>query len=286
MPNSKQGSRRALFSLVPFAFLVIMFELVPVLMVLVLSFKAEKSGAFTLANYIRLFTKKLYQQSILNSIFISVFSSCIGIIVGFIGAKAMYYSSGICKSIFRNVLHMCSNFSGVPLAFSYIIMFGNVGVFMILGQKYGIAWLSGISLYSITGLLMVYVYFQIPLSILLLIPAFNSLKRDWMEAVNLLGGRNSLFWRKVGIPTLLPQLLSTFSVLFANALAAYATAYALLANNFSLLPIRISEQFIGDLVQRREFGSAMAVLLMLFMTIALIVQNKIVRQAGGQKNAK
>lgn len=286
MQNSKQGSRAALISLMPFAFLVILFELVPVCMVLVLSFKAEKSAAFTLGNYTRIFSKKLYQQSILNSFSISMFSSCVGIVVGFIGAKAMCYASGICKTLYRNVLHMCSNFSGIPLAFSYIIMFGNVGVFMILARKYGILWLAGISLYSITGLVMVYIYFQIPLAILLLIPAFSSLKKDWQEAVNLLGGNNTLYWFKIGLPCLLPQLLSTFSVLFANALAAYATAYALLANNFSLLPIRISEQFIGDLVQRKEFGSAMAVLLMLFMLGSLLVQNKIVRTAEGKSNAK
>ena len=78
----------------------------------------------------------------------------------------------------------------------------------------------------------------------------------------------------------MPSILSTFSVLFANALAAYASAYALLMNNVSLLPIRLSEQFVGDLVQRPEFGSAIAVVLIAFMIVAILIQNKLTLKKG------
>jgi putative spermidine/putrescine transport system permease protein len=286
MQNSSREKRRALASLIPFAVLVLLFELVPVIMVLVLSFKPEGGSGLTFENYLRIFSKKLYRSSIANSVIISLFSSSIGIIIGFTGAKAIYYASGNFRRLFMDILHMCSNFAGVPLAFSYIIMFGNVGVFIMLGKKYGISWLSDFSLYSTGGLALVYVYFQIPLATLLLVPAFNSLKQGWRESVNLLGGSNGLFWMRVGLPVLLPQLLSTFSVLFANAIAAYATAYALLTNNFPLLPIRISEQFVGDLVQRKEFGSSLAVILMLLMTVSTLIQNRIVRQASGGSHAE
>ena len=75
-------------------------------------------------------------------------------------------------------------------------------------------------------LLLCYIYFQIPLATLLLIPAFDGLKKEWREAVALLGGSETVYWLKVGLPNLLPSILGTFSVLFANAVAAYATAYA------------------------------------------------------------
>ena len=130
---------------------------------------------------------------------------------------------------------------------------------------------------------MIYVYFQIPLSTLLLIPAFDSIRKEWKEAVALLGGSRMTFWRKVGIPVLMPSILGTFSVLFANALAAYASAYALLMNNVSLLPIRLSEQFVGDIIQRPEFGSAIAVIMMVFMVIAIGVQNKMTPKKGGRR---
>lgn len=270
-----------LFALIPFLVLCVLFELIPILYTIIRSFVPEgEDFGFTFANYINIFTKTLYQKAIVNSLIISILSSIIGLIVAFIGAKAVHESKGKLNNIFMSILNMVSNFSGVPLAFAYIIMFGNVGVMTMIGSNYGIEFLANFPLYSIFGLLLIYVYFQIPLSTLLLIPAFDAIRKEWKESNALLGGTNFTFWTKIGVPILMPSILSTFSVLFANALAAYASAYALLMNNVSLLPIRLSEQFVGDLVQRPEFGSAIAVVLMVFMIAAIMIQNKLTVKKG------
>lgn len=270
-----------LFALIPFLVLCVLFELIPILYTIIRSFVPEgETFGFTFANYINIFTKPLYQKAIVNSLIISILSSIIGLIVAFIGAKAVHESKGKLNNIFMSILNMVSNFSGVPLAFAYIIMFGNVGVMTMIGSNYGIEFLANFPLYSIFGLLLIYVYFQIPLSTLLLIPVFDAIRKEWKESNALLGGTNFTFWTKIGVPILMPSILSTFSVLFANALAAYASAYALLMNNVSLLPIRLSEQFVGDLVQRPEFGSAIAVVLMVFMIAAIMIQNKLTVKKG------
>ena len=270
-----------LLALIPFLVLCILFELIPIIYTSVRSFVPEgKDIGFTFENYINIFSKTLYQKAIVNSLLISILSSIIGLIVAFIGAKAVHESKGKLNNIFMSILNMVSNFSGVPLAFAYIIMFGNVGVMTMIGSNYGIEFLANFPLYSVWGLLLIYVYFQIPLSTLLLIPAFDAIRKEWKESNALLGGTNFTFWTKIGIPILMPSILSTFSVLFANALAAYASAYALLMNNVSLLPIRLSEQFVGDLVQRPEFGSAIAVVLIVFMIIAIMIQNKLTVKKG------
>lgn len=270
-----------LLALIPFLVLCVLFELIPIIYTIIRSFVPEgEDFGFTLANYINIFTKPLYQKAIVNSLIISILSSIIGLIVAFIGAKAVHESKGKLNNIFMSILNMVSNFSGVPLAFAYIIMFGNVGVMTMIGSNYGIKFLANFPLYSIFGLLLIYVYFQIPLSTLLLIPAFDAIRKEWKESNALLGGTNFTFWTKIGVPILMPSILSTFSVLFANALAAYASAYALLMNNVSLLPIRLSEQFVGDLVQRPEFGSAIAVVLMVFMIAAIMIQNKLTVKKG------
>ena len=270
-----------LLALIPFLVLCVLFELIPIIYTIIRSFVPEgEDFGFTLANYINIFTKPLYQKAIVNSLIISILSSIIGLIVAFIGAKAVHESKGKLNNIFMSILNMVSNFSGVPLAFAYIIMFGNVGVMTMIGSNYGIEFLANFPLYSIFGLLLIYVYFQIPLSTLLLIPAFDAIRKEWKESNALLGGTNFTFWTKIGVPILMPSILSTFSVLFANALAAYASAYALLMNNVSLLPIRLSEQFVGDLVQRPEFGSAIAVVLMVFIIAAIMIQNKLSVKKG------
>lgn len=271
-----------LLALIPFVLLTLFFEIIPLVMTIFRSFLVEGGTGITLDHYFAIFTKPLYQQAIVNSLIISIASACVGIVIGFFGAKAGNSTDSKTKTWFMTILNMTSNFAGVPLAFSYMIMFGSTGVFVIIGSKLGIDALAHFDLYTVTGLAFIYIYFQIPLATLLLFPAFEGIRKEWIDSVKLLGGSMWEFWKSVGIPVLTPAILGTMSVLFANALAAYATAYALLQNNFSLLPIRITEQFVGDIVQRPAFGSALAVVMMLLMVLAVLLQNYMVKKQGGR----
>ena len=228
--------------------------------------------------YEKIFTKLLYQKAIINSLKISLTSSLIGIIIAFLGAKAIHNHTGKLSTAFTTVLNMVSNFAGVPLAFSYMILLGNAGFMVHVGQKLGIQGLANYNLYTSGGMSMIYVYFQIPLATLLLIPAFEGIRREWKEAVALLGGNMTCFWTKVGIPVLMPGILGTFSVLFANALAAYATVYALMMNNISLLPIQIAGSFVGEVKLKPGLGGALSVVMMALMVIMIFVTNGIGRQ--------
>ncbi|MGN0481934.1 MAG: ABC transporter permease [Lachnospiraceae bacterium] len=281
----KQQKKLYLFALLPFLILIGLFEIIPILYILLQSFMPDTGEiGVTLDNYIRIFSKTLYRSAIGNSLIIAIFSSVIGLLVAFFGAKAAYEKGGTAKKFFMSVLNMVSNFSGVPLAFAYIIMLGNTGVLTLIGQKYGMEFLANFPLYSVVGLMITYIYFQIPLSVLLLLPAFESIKTEWKEAVSLLGGTSHTFWFKVGIPVLMPSIVSTFSTMFANAIAAYATAYALVMNNVSILPVRISEQFVGDVVQNPQLGGALAVILMLLMVLSILINEKIVQ--GNRRKRK
>lgn len=283
----KNQKKQYLFALLPFVILIGLFEIVPIISIVIRSFTPDSGEmGITLDNYIRIFSKPLYRSAIVNSLIIAIFSSVIGLVVSFFGAKAAYEKGGTAKKIFMSILNMVSNFSGVPLAFAYIIMLGNTGVLTLIGQKYGIGFLGNFPLYSVVGLMITYIYFQIPLSLLLLLPAFESIKKEWKDAVGLLGGTNRIFWMKVGIPVLMPSILGTFSTMFANAIAAYATAYALVMNNVSILPIRISEQFVGDVVQNPHLGGALAVILMLLMVLSIFMNEKILQGNRRGKNEK
>lgn len=269
-----------LLALIPFLFLVIMYELMPLIMLVVDSFKSEQSKdiLFTLENYQKIFSTLSYRKAIANSLRITSISTAFGIVIAFLGARAAYNSRGRFRNVYLAVLNMTSNFAGVPLAFAYMIILGNAGVLKQIANMYGIEFLQNFDLYSSNGLTMIYIYFQIPLSTLLLIPAFNGIRREWGEANMLLGGTSRHFWQRVGIPVLLPSLFSTLSVLFANALSAYATAYALLMNNFSLLPINISASFVGDIRSKPKLGAALSVVMMVIMSIVILVNNYITKK--------
>ena len=272
-------SKAYLLAMLPFILLVLFYEVIPIIMIILRSFLPEGHLGFTLEHYLTIFTKRLYLQAVVNSVLISLLSSLIGIVIAFFGAKAANEVKSSRKQLFTGILNMTSNFAGIPLAFAFIILLGNTGVLVLFGKTMGIEALENFHLYTFQGLLLTYIYFQIPLATLLLIPVFHGLRQEWKEAVVLLGGNAVHYWIKIALPCILPSLFATLSVLISNAIAAYATAYALLANNYSLLSIRISEQFSGDLVQRKEFGSALAVVMMILMVTATWINDRLTKKA-------
>ncbi|WP_330654804.1 hypothetical protein [Chordicoccus furentiruminis] len=175
------------------------------------------------------------------------------------------------------VLNMVSNFAGIPLAFAYMILLGNAGVMVQFGREFGIRALADFNLYSTRGMSLIYVYFQIPLATLLLMPVFEGIRKEWQEAAHLLGVGSGRFWFSIGIPVLMPGILSTFSVLFANALAAYATAYALMMNSLSLLPIQIAGCFVGEVKIQKGLGGSLSVVMMIIMVVMIGVTNGLSR---------
>ena len=285
MKNAAGGKKMTskytyLLVLLPFLIVVVLFELLPLIMLVIDSFgsDANKEVLFTLENYKKIFTTLSYKTAIKNSLIITLVSTVAGIVLAFLGAQAAHNSRGKFRNIFMTVLNMTSNFAGVPLAFAYMIIIGNAGVLKQIANVYGIGFLQNFDLYSSSGLILMYVYFQIPLSTLLLIPAFNGIRKEWQEANMLLGGKSSTFWFKVGIPVLIPSLFGTISILFANALCAYATAYALLMNNFSLLPVNISATFTGDIKSQPSLGAALSVVMMILMVSVILIDNYIVKK--------
>lgn len=267
-----------LLALLPFLVVTFMYEIIPLITIIINSFRPDDGGGFTLENYHTVFSKLLYRMAITNSIKISLISAGIGIVIAFLGARASKPVGGKLRSVFMTVLNMVSNFAGIPLAFAYMILLGNAGVMIQLGRAMGWDALANFNLYTSSGLSLVYVYFQIPLSTLLLIPAFDAIRKEWQEASMLLGAGSGTFWWKVGIPVLMPSILDTFSVLFANALAAYATVYAIMMNSISLLPIQIAGCFVGEVKIRRGLGGALSVTMMLIMVAMIIITNVISKQ--------
>lgn len=260
-------------ALLPFAIVVLLYEVLPLLQLVYSSLIGKESEAFGLENFIKVFTTPLYQQAIINSIKISIISAIVGIIVAFIGARFATDSTPRVQNTFTMLLNMMSNFSGVPLAFAFMVLMGNTGVLTLLARDYNIPFLSSFDLYSGDGLMLMYIYFQIPLATLLIIPAFAGIRPEWRQAAMLLNATPFDYWFRIAIPNLLPSLLGTLSVLFANALAAYASAYALVSNNYALLALQITSKYKGDVEIDRATGGALAVVLILLMVIATLINN-------------
>lgn len=244
----------------PFFIMVFAFEILPGLMIIKSGF-FNTLGQFTLSNFKTALTDPFYIQGMKNSVLISLQSSLIGLIISLISVQMINKLSkrGIQRVI--TLSNMTSNFSGVPLAFAFIILLGNNGVFTLLMNALGIDVFGVFNLYSSIGLTTVYVYFQVPLGILLLYPAMDAIKADWKDAADNLGASPLEFWRYIGIPVLMPSIIATFSMLFANSMGAYATTYALMTSSYNLMPIRIGALISGDLFLDPNLASAIAIIL-------------------------
>ncbi|QQP69498.1 ABC transporter permease subunit [Carnobacterium sp. CS13] len=274
----KKTNLTYLLFLLPFMVLIVLFELLPLLSIVINSVSPIGTSGFTLDHFTSIFASDYYMMSIRNSLMIAVFSSLIGLVVAVLGAYAIHHATPKVKRFFINLINMTSNFQGIQLAFAFIILLGNAGVLVLIGQQMGVDFLANFDVYSSTGILLSFVYFQIPLATLLMYPSFDAIHQEYKEAAMLLNASQFSFWMRVGIPIVLPSIFGTFSVLFSNALAAYATPYALMGNNYALLPIRISAMFTGDVVQQVELGSALSVILLLLMSVMTVISTNLLKK--------
>ena len=271
-----RGKWLALLCLVPFAVFFFVFQIAPLLWVLVHSVQSEESG-WGLANFSKIFNSKFYLQAIQHSLEISFWSSLFGIVIAVLGSYSLRKVDSRLRNFVNAFANMTSNFSVVPLAFAFIILLGFNGSITIMLKQAGI--IEDFNLYSKTGLIILYTYFQIPLGVLLLYPAFDALREDWRESASLLGASSWQFWRHIGLPVLTPALLGTFVILLANALGAYATVYALTTGNFNVLPIRIAAMVSGDISLDPNMASALAVILVGLMTLVTLVHQWLLKRS-------
>lgn len=263
------SKRQTVAWLSPFLVIVLLFFLVPLLYMLITSF--QNSDGFTLAQYQSVLTNDYILQGFTNSITLSVISAVIALIVTLFAVYALMRFSEPMREKILILTNLTSNFSGIPLAFAFIVLLGNSGLFTLLFDKWGISTFSSFSLYSWGGLLLIYIYFQLPLALMLLYPIYDGIQQQWKDAAALLGASTWQFWMRIGIPVMLPGIVGTFSVLFANAMGAYASAYALTSSNYNLVAIRIGSLIKGDIFAQPELASAIAVILAVTMVTAMLL---------------
>ena len=206
---------KAKLTMLPLLILAVMFLILPLVNLVVKSFCVPGENVFTLNNYRDIFTKAIYLAAIKNSLKLSFLSTAIGLVLSFITALAVTVIAPKGQSRFMSILNMVSNFAGLPLAFAFIVIMGSSGVVIQITEELGLDFLSNFKLYSEDGLLLLFVYFQIPLGTLLLIPAFQGIRPEWKESAAIMRATPFQFWTRVGVPLLIPSLTGTFGMLFA-----------------------------------------------------------------------
>jgi len=175
------------------------------------------------------------------------------------------------RSLMLTFSGVASNFAGVPLAFAFVATLGQLGVVTQALRSIGISIYPTFSLYSFWGLTITYVYFQIPLMVLIMVPALDGLRTEWREAAESLGATPLQYWRHIALPILLPSILGTMALLFGNAFGAHATAFALTGGGTkgTVVTLLIGAQLSSDALSNPGLGNALALGMIVIMLITI-----------------
>ncbi len=272
--------------LLPFLTVAFLFLIWPAYAVVLQAFQGA-DGGFTLDN-VATATQAQYRSAFLTSGLLSLVTALIG---GVLGTLLTYAVSTLerprfLKSAMSTFSGVASQFGGVPLAFAFVASIGSAGLLTSLLAKIGIdLYGTGFSLLSFAGLVIVYLYFQIPLMLIIMTPAVEGLRRSWREAADGLGASTFQYWARVGIPLLTPAFIGGVVLLFANAFAAYATAQVLTSGSVNLVPIQIGFFVQGNVFAgQSQVGYALALGMIVVVSVALainiVLQRRVARWAS------
>jgi putative spermidine/putrescine transport system permease protein len=228
--------------------------------------QATGAASYSLANL----TTSLqgpYLTALLGSIKLSAVSAALA------GAVGLPLAHAVVTARFRALREavltasgVLANFGGVPLAFAFVATLGNAGV---LTRHLGLTD-AGWDLYSFWGLVIVYLYFLIPLMVLTITPALEGLRSQWREAAHNNGATTLQYWLHVALPVLAPSLLGGFVLLFGSAFAAYATAAAMVGSSVPLVTLQIADALSGNVLVGQE-NVALALSLDMVLVAGLVM---------------
>lgn len=214
-----------------------------------------------------------FRKSFIFSTQISAITAVLGVVFGTMVAASIVrlgHRRGL-RNAWTGYSAVAANLGGIPLAFAFLAALGMQGLVTKILKTSGIDLTAmGFRISDFWGIVAVYLYFQIPLMTLVMLPAIDGLKATWREAAANLGAGNRQYWRFIALPLLLPSLIAGFLLLFANAFAAYATAYALSSGGSRLVPVQIRFFLQGNTITgKTNLGYALAAWMIIFMTVSM-----------------
>ena len=256
--------------LTPFAGYVLIFLVVPTVLAVTTGFFTE-DGDITVENLLGLFDPTTL-AAFGASFWVSAATAILGSVIGALVCYAMLGTrpEGALRTIVNSASSVLAQFGGVMLAFAFIAAIGIQGLItVLLKEQLGIdIYANGVWLYQVPGLLLPYLYFQVPLMVITFMPALEALKPQWAEANATLGGTRRVYWTRIALPVLAPSFLGSLLLLFANAFSSYATAAALISQGAQIVPLQIRGALVSETVLGRE---NMAGALALGMIVVMVV---------------
>lgn len=232
------------------------------------SFYDAETNAFTLANYLKFFEKKYYQEALVHSLLVStlvtIFATALGVPLAYIGTRFNLYFKRVIYVMI--VLSMLSPpFIG---AYAWITLLGRSGIITKALETIGI---SIGSIYGLKGIVLVFTLKLYPMVYLYVSGALSSIDSSLEEASENLGVSGIQRIMKVTFPVITPTILSSALMVFMTALADFGTP-RLIGEGYTTLPVIIYKEFLNEVGTDTGFASALSVIIIVIALLVLIVQ--------------
>ena len=281
--RGRRARSLAWLGLVPFAAYILLFLALPTVLALGSGF-FDGEGAFTWSGLTAL-GDPVILRTFWNSTWVSLLTAVVGAIIGSLVCYALLGlpETGAARTVVDAASGVLAQFGGVMLAFAFIATIGLKGVVTVfLQDAFGIdIFAEGPWIYELPGLILPYIYFQVPLMIITFMPALVALRPQWAEANLTLGGTRASFWLRVGLPVLAPSFLASLLLLFANAFSSYATAAALASQGSQIVPLQIRTALTSEtLLGRENLAGSLALGMIVVVGIVMAAYSLIQRRAA------
>ena len=252
----------------------------PVIALLVESFRAD-DGGFTLTHWLAVLGGKSGQRAIVTSLEVSVACATLSLLVGAPLAWLITRMTTVGRASWLAMLNLAANFGGIGLAFAFIATMGTYGMVTLALQSVNLP-VTLPAPNSFAGLVIAFEYTNIPLFVLLSIPAMGILRNEWWEAAQTAAATRWQFWRMIGLPILTPFLAAGWLLIFTWTMGLYGLPFALGAGS-PASPIRLITTEIGDVLQASFTGPQRAavfgVILLILAAFSLLSYRSLLRRA-------
>jgi iron(III) transport system permease protein len=252
----------------------------PFVHLLVTSFRSEKTGDFTFANYIAAYGRERYVQALLNSLQLG---ACAALLAGLFAVPLAWAVSRTDipgRGLIRTLV--LATFVTPPYtgAVAWILLAGpNAGwlnkIFVALtGAESG-----PFNIYSFPGLVLVVALYSYPYIFIFTTAALELVSSEMEDAANILGAGTWRTMRRVTLPLALPAILGGLIICFLEAIALFASpAMIAIPARFNVVTTQLF-QFFGN-PSRVEVAAAYAMPLLGVTVLLVLVQRLITRRKG------
>lgn len=289
--KSRAGSQLKVYAgLLPFLVITGIFLIYPTISVLFGAFQNGK-GAWDLSTFTSVLHDPTTRHAFGNSLKLSFMTATSGSILGGLFAWALvngkeggyFYRFSVALS------SVLAQFGGVMLTFAFLATFGFNGVVSTIAVKHfpnsflaGSAWL-----YNLSGVAVVYTFFQIPLMVIVFLPTIQNMRPQWREASDSLGGGTIEFWRRIGIPVLTPSFIGAALLLFVNSFSAYATAATLVNVTGFLTTLQIATALTSEVGGANPAeAKSLSLLMVAVVTLAMIAYSLIRKRVSKWESSR